>query len=101
MIARGAAALYAAAMAMAPADIPEKYDHPFPGVIYMMKATPDDTHTFCGSPAAIACTVGHTDKECWVVVNEKYYLASKYWHDFIIRHERAHCNGWPADHRAA
>lgn len=73
------------------ADPPKKYDHPYAGKVYVFQNF---------TPLAVGAfwpTYGYTfvipgTNACIIQVWKPYYNASLY------RHERAHCNGWPAWH---
>jgi hypothetical protein len=81
---------------------PPQYDHKPSIVVYENRVAPDQVQARCnalyGRPIvpAGACTrfgtsQGH--RVCMIVIPNSPYMA------LYRRHELAHCNGWPADHR--
>jgi hypothetical protein len=50
-------------------------------------------------PLAIGCTIINV-AGCWVIISPDDVIAlAGLTLEFVKRHETAHCNGWPADHR--
>jgi len=68
---------------------PIKYDYPFPGTIYVLWQSEDDTRRWCPR-AGVACTIETHPDQCLVIINEAYRKHK----NAIIRHENGHCNGW-------
>ena len=68
--------------------VPSRYDHPFKGRVEVeMNNAP------CSGMEG--CTiVGGQHGVCHIYVSPTHKLPI----ELILRHERAHCNGWPADH---
>jgi hypothetical protein len=87
---------------------PEHYDHPYNGPLVVTVAR-DETHVreLCPSAkftlgVALGCSVRHVTEGCWVVLApEAVISAAGFPPELVKRHEIAHCNGWPADHRGA
>jgi hypothetical protein len=55
---------------------------------------------------ALACTHGDpripfTPKMCLIVLSPDALRTAGFPLDLAVRHETAHCNGWPADHKGA
>ena len=48
-----------------------------------------------GSPEELGCAVLLEGEFCEILIQENLPKRIK---DHLIRHERAHCAGWPADH---
>ena len=81
---------------------PVQFDKPYAGKLQMVVVPWQEVHYQCtGSRQAIfghwvkACAMGD-EKECVIIFPSggpsKEYLQR------LFRHERGHCNGWPADH---
>jgi len=77
---------------------PARYDHKFPGNLTVLRLDRVETVKRCGSTPSLfrivfGCALVMTKTRCVVVVSD----AS--WHpEVTLRHEIAHCNGWPRDH---
>ncbi len=83
---------------------PARYDYPYKGKLYAYVGGRWLITTHCG-PLAYACAPigGEKPGQCTITlprvgtwftqgrIDEAGYRA-------LIRHERAHCNGWPANH---
>jgi hypothetical protein len=87
---------------------PEEYDHPYTGPSLKITVhTTEELREICyvykqqwpnmKSPP-VACTDRWPDGRCHVHMNSPEVLKSlgTSW-DVILRHEIAHCNGWPGD----
>lgn len=81
---------------------PSEYDHPYPGDVQInlmdSQFVGKECRAWSGQPApfdAAGCAWVADDDTCVVVLagrTRKAPIAD------ILRHEIAHCNGWPADH---
>jgi hypothetical protein len=88
---------------------PKEFDHPFPApgkVIVVPARDQDHVRELCPTAkfkgAALGCS-GMTDSwDCRIVLAaDSVIIAAGFPPDLVRRHEIAHCNGWPADHRWA
>ena len=87
---------------------PEEYDHPYAGKLKTIVVNSQaDVRRMCPGigfnlGTALACTTRHMDERCTiVVVPDAEIRKAGYDPAFVMRHEIAHCNGWPPDHRGA
>ena len=89
---------------------PKEYDHPYngPGQLYITYAeSQDEVRRLCPNApfpkaGAYGCSMTSPTKGCWVILApEEDMKKVGVWMDLIRRHEIAHCNGWPGDHRGA
>jgi hypothetical protein len=88
---------------------PKEYDHPFrgPGALVVTRAaSQDEVREKCVGavwPRAGAFGCAHTKLwGCWIVVApEADMKVVGLTMEITLRHETAHCNGWPNDHRGA
>lgn len=97
-------AALATGAAATPLEPPERFDHPYPGDVQInlmdSRFVGRECREWSGGPApsdAAGCAWVADDsaRTCVVVIaarTKKAPIAD------IIRHEIAHCNGWPADH---
>ena len=73
---------------------PAKYDKPYTGTLYVLRM--DDNYILqqiCGNDRLlIACAV-HSETSCLIVLGPVAQNDER-----VMRHERAHCEGWPAHH---
>jgi hypothetical protein len=74
---------------------PVEYDHPFAGDLYIV-----DGKGKCITDISIACADPH-DTWCLISYEKERVVRSPMTINLVIRHEIAHCNGWPGDHRGA
>jgi hypothetical protein len=93
---------------------PARYDHPHPSLRILERDYYDvdpicrvmfprtrfplatDTHRILGCAG-----IGDGHRQCWIIVPRSGEgFVSEERRAEIIRHERAHCNGWPSDHPA-
>ncbi len=107
-----AATLLSTAAAAEPVKPPERFDHEHPSLriveqnyfdvdgacraMFPSVAFPaaTDTHRVTG-----CAKVSDGANPCWIVVPRRGEgVISEAYRAKIIRHERAHCNGWPSDH---
>jgi hypothetical protein len=90
--------------AASPLEPPERFDHPYPGDVQInlmdSRFVGKKCREWCAgrSPAdAVGCAWVADDsaRTCVVVIAARTKKAPI---EAILRHEIAHCNGWPADH---
>jgi hypothetical protein len=83
---------------------PAEFDHEFTGKLVILR---EDTHAFlrhvCRDvPNAIACSYRTYDSisgetlSCLIMLGPEAHNDER-----VMRHEMAHCNGWPGDHPGA
>ena len=92
-----ATAVMLAAMLPANAQIvpPAQYDHPFRGTLTIIEMeSPMEIHQVCQDVSIYACAL-HDHPSTWCKIYTLKSLAKNKW---LLRHEQAHCNGWPGDH---
>ena len=115
---RTAAGAFAAILVLAPAALagtqapPVRYDHPHRS-LRILERDYFDVDPICRAmfprarfPLAtnthriLGCAgIGDGRRPCWIIVPRAGEgLIPEEQRAEIIRHERAHCNGWPADH---
>lgn len=77
---------------------PERYDYPFPGEVVVRQLSAADAEQACRFSQIIPGREGagcmwREGPRCVVVIS-----ASTPNYAATLRHEVAHCNGWPEDH---
>jgi hypothetical protein len=86
---------------------PAEYDHPYDGELELRRMSPKEIGISCPAAAhskigaALACAFVFTGS-CSIYMApdadiRKFGLTP----EIVLRHELAHCNGWPGDHRGA
>jgi hypothetical protein len=88
---------------------PKEYDHPYtgPGVLRIIYAkSQDEVRQLCPrtvfpKAGAYGCAPSNYEGCVVVIAPEADVKAVGLWMSLLIRHEIAHCNGWPGDHRGA
>jgi hypothetical protein len=82
---------------------PPEFDHPYDGVLKVTTAR-DQNHVRELCPKAnfslgVALGCAHVQTgSCWIILAPD---AATHFGELVLRHEIAHCNGWPADHCGA
>jgi hypothetical protein len=85
---------------------PAEYDKPYAGQLELVVVdSQDDVRARCestrGLPIAIACSM-HTSDHCRIIIaNERVIASIGHAYSVVMRHELAHCNGWPGNHPGA
>jgi len=81
---------------------PKLYDHPYAGNLEMVRIAVEDIPEVCPNVrTTIGCTFPYLRENRCVVALIAPELAEQRMHlpyEIILRHELAHCSGWPADH---
>lgn len=95
------------AEALMPSNVqtpPARYNHTFQGKLQVMEVTRPWLVYYCGAMAQACAPVGGERKGLCTVTLPKIgtrFIEGKVdlegW-KALYRHERAHCNGWPANH---
>jgi hypothetical protein len=86
---------------------PKEYDHPFGGTVIVLPARDQkQVRELCPKAkfmgAALGCPEITSSWDCRVVLAaDSVIKAAGFPPALVKRHEIAHCNGWPADHRGA
>jgi hypothetical protein len=80
---------------------PEQYDHPYTGEIFLTrKDSTDDVRRLCKLPTSMGAGLLVPLQQ---LVLDHHSLpmmleAAGFTQEVVMRHETAHCNGWPKDH---
>jgi hypothetical protein len=85
---------------------PPEYERPYKGELVIVDANQEMVREKC--PAAkftLGVSLGCAHRGatyCWIYLAPKADMkAAGFPYDLVLRHEIAHCNGWPGDHRDA
>lgn len=86
---------------------PAEYDKPFGGTMYVYRHAPEHVPGECRKlfelagldifvwPTQTGCAA-FRGETCIVIIRDR--TVQDITPEAILRHERGHCNGWPADH---
>jgi hypothetical protein len=83
---------------------PPEYDRPYAGKLVKIEAKDsEEMLSLCAeSKSPIACARQYGVVACTIVIAPEAVLRRWGWTvEIVMRHELAHCNGWPADHPGA
>jgi hypothetical protein len=88
---------------------PHEYDHPYTGANLEMVMARDQAQVrelcpravFSDYIGALACSMRLDANNCRIIISPAAIKARGLPLDVVLRHETAHCNGWPADHKGA
>ena len=87
---------------------PARYDHPYHGKLTVLRLPQWHVYQACKKlfakhevdanayPGQKGCAINLSKSECLVVVIREKFVVTK--PKDALRHEIAHCNGWPAHH---
>ena len=83
---------------------PLEYDHPYKGKLTVERSTSQvEIRLNCPySPFRylLGCAKSPAEGECYILMWDDESLKKlRMPPEVVLRHETAHCNGWPADHR--
>ena len=89
---------------------PAEFDKPYTGELTILRmATEQDIRDACPDPdweksfqgRSTACTrVAPPREQCWILIVSDQALKARHQnYAAVLRHELAHCNGWPVDHK--
>jgi hypothetical protein len=86
--------------------LPPEYDHQYDGELVIVDANQQLVRDKCPNAKytlGVALGCAHRGATyCWIYLAPKVDMkAAGFPRDLILRHEIAHCNGWPGDHRGA
>jgi hypothetical protein len=81
---------------------PVEYDHPYSGrLVKFRKNTIEDVRASCKTPLAmgLGCAWLVSEGFCVIIMaSDDVIEAAGHDPDVVLRHETAHCNGWPKEH---
>ena len=80
---------------------PPEYDRPYTGKLTIERVdTPEQVQTACNlKKPALACAFPGDGTRCRIVmVPDEFIRATGYTPEIVLRHERGHCQFWPANH---
>jgi hypothetical protein len=79
---------------------PVEYDKPYPGKITIETVTNEQLRARCAnaSMSSLGCAYPGATSCHILLVDEAAIRAVGWTVELILRHERAHCNGWPQAH---
>jgi hypothetical protein len=83
---------------------PEEYDHPYEGQMWISwKDSAEEVRAACKTPLAMGLGCAYRIPEgCVIVIARTPVLeAAGVTVTVVMRHETAHCNGWPKEHPGA
>lgn len=79
---------------------PAVYDHAFHGAMHVYQHRMGEVDRYClGTPVYGCSPIGGVGGTCDIrIVTPGKDGVTKEFYMRVLRHERAHCNGWPAGH---
>jgi|EndMetStandDraft_2_1072991.scaffolds.fasta_scaffold124728_1 hypothetical protein len=80
---------------------PVIYDHPYKGKLTIETVTREELMTQCAGVATtttLGCASWRGDRCHIRLLADEIIKAAGWTRELMLRHEIAHCNGWPADH---
>jgi hypothetical protein len=83
---------------------PAQYDRPYPGKITVTRAEHSQMHKLCAGASPVmptilyGCAKGNAEHCTIVIVSDDVLDRFNISAEMLLRHERAHCNGWPWHH---
>ena len=87
---------------------PAEFDHPYTGQLTITRTKDQAETRWLCTPAdfpqalALGCAKVMMGGGCRIIISPDSVLAEAGMTlEFVKRHEMAHCNGWPQDHRRA
>jgi hypothetical protein len=82
---------------------PDEYDHPYKGKVTVQVFSDQKLLRAQCPPSPFAYPLGCARAAmdvCYIALADVELLEKlKFPAEIVIRHERAHCNGWPPDHK--
>lgn len=82
---------------------PPEYDYPYKGKLVVQTVTLEQLREQCSVATAMSLGCAFPSaNSCRIILIDEYYIAARGWtKELMMRHELAHCNGWPGDHPGA
>jgi hypothetical protein len=79
---------------------PVEYDRPYNGKLTVERVTPEELRAQCASAvqSSLGCSFPRANSCRIILVDEALIRAVGWTVELMLRHERAHCNGWPQSH---
>jgi hypothetical protein len=79
---------------------PIEYDYPYTGKLTIERVTSEQLMARCSAATAISLGCAFSGSgNCFVLLVDDTSIKALGWtYDLLLRHELAHCNGWPAYH---
>jgi hypothetical protein len=84
--------------ASASLEPPTRYDRPYYGQLIIVQQSLAGIRRSCRDPYCWAWTYGDEGGKCTIYLPKVGSSISRAFFNKLYRHERAHCNGWPANH---
>lgn len=79
---------------------PERYDYEYKGELTILRLSKEEANRRCDAlrtsrtGSVAGCTLRYSDMKCTIILNRESVINEA----SLLRHEVAHCNGWPAHH---
>jgi hypothetical protein len=82
---------------------PEKFDYPFRGKLVVKRVDSNQLMQACSIATlqSLGCAFVNNDRCLILLVDDETIRAKGWTKELMLRHEQAHCNGWPQDHAGA
>jgi hypothetical protein len=82
---------------------PAEYDYPYQGQLTLARADARTMSAVCPKtafPVTLGCAINYRELNiCHIFIAEDEILRAAGWsYKIVFRHERAHCQNWPANH---
>ena len=80
---------------------PVEYDKPYPGKITIETVTSAQLQARCAAASqwSLGCSFPKGTNSCHILLVDEASMKAVGWTlEVMLRHERAHCNGWTQDH---
>ena len=79
---------------------PAQYDKPYDGELEIRRfSTEEELRRACHDSSIIVCTARTSNRHCHLfIVTDDILKAKGFNYALALRHELAHCNGWPKNH---
>ena len=74
---------------------PTEFDYEYTGRMTITRGNEATIKTECWDKTEVACAFRITAETCYVwIVDDNILSRKRLSYDVVLRHERAHCNGW-------
>jgi hypothetical protein len=79
---------------------PVEYDYPYKGKLTIERVTPEQLRARCTAATVISLGCAFPSAySCLILLVDDASIRARGWtRELMLRHEIAHCNGWPDDH---